>query len=541
MKKYLFSLLFILFLVFISNTSFASTYDVIVPYGEDGKISIDLDIDEETYPYICIIPALLDLGGGHYNGEVHFFVSSTPIIVTQTRFWENNKISLEGTHLYDRSLTSQLSDYYYYKISSNNVQTFFKNGSYFSFDNFTLHSKNQIETISYYYKYSQLGYTQPVSDFSHTYFGTFDLKNSDGNTIFYPQTVYPKVKMPYFDNKSEILSGSFENMFIKLGDYNYEKNLYLHCLEVSNIVSIDDNTQIYYYNEKVINLNTSSIYYRNNSENLFEDDTGSSMSVITEQYYSVPKHCFEFKADKQYYFYLSDFSNKIDGTYGLIDYTKISGFDGFSFTTNSDISIDQTNQDINKNQNDKIDEQTGAINNQTNAIKDQTQAIEEQHETNKGIWGTIKEILSYINPFSENFFVYKLVELLVDGLKALFSFLFIPSNEYFSNWFSDLNDTFKDQFGILYYPVSVVIEFLSSLDESLVDKEPIISTPVFTLSFMNFSATLLPASSYNFNSLLTNDTFVKVHNFYLFFVNVIFTIGLIAFAGKVGTEIFRWY
>lgn len=43
----------------------------------------------------------------------------------------------------------------------------------------------------------------------------------------------------------------------------------------------------------------------------------------------------------------------------------------------------------------------------------------------KGVFNFLSEILSYINPFSENFFVYKLIELLGELLKSLF----IPSEE----------------------------------------------------------------------------------------------------------------
>lgn len=39
------------------------------------------------------------------------------------------------------------------------------------------------------------------------------------------------------------------------------------------------------------------------------------------------------------------------------------------------------------------------------------------------------DIASYLNPFSENFFIYKLIELLGDLLK----WLFIPKDDYFSN------------------------------------------------------------------------------------------------------------
>lgn len=160
--------------------------------------------------------------------------------------------------------------------------------------------------------------------------------------------------------------------------------------------------------------------------------------------------------------------------------------------------------------------------------------LEEQNKTNKGIWETIKDILSYINPFSENFFVYKLVELLVEAIKGLF----IPSDDFFSNFFSDLNDNFADQFGILYYPVSIIIEFLSSLDNVLVASEPIINVPAFNFNFFGANANVWDAFSYNFNDLLANESFKTAHNYYLFFVNVMLTVGLIALAGKICTEIF---
>ena len=53
------------------------------------------------------------------------------------------------------------------------------------------------------------------------------------------------------------------------------------------------------------------------------------------------------------------------------------------------------------------------------ADKDKDFALkEEANQTNKNIFETIKEVLSYINPFSENFFVYKLIELLINAIKS---------------------------------------------------------------------------------------------------------------------------
>lgn len=46
---------------------------------------------------------------------------------------------------------------------------------------------------------------------------------------------------------------------------------------------------------------------------------------------------------------------------------------------------------------------------------------------------------------------------IIDGLKGLF----IPSDEYFSTVFNDLNDFFKDKFGFLYTPVDLLIRFIN--------------------------------------------------------------------------------
>ena len=58
------------------------------------------------------------------------------------------------------------------------------------------------------------------------------------------------------------------------------------------------------------------------------------------------------------------------------------------------------------------------------------------------IFTSLGDILSYINPFSENFFGHKLVEL----FKDLLNFLFVPDEEYFekikNNW--DSHFTFID-------------------------------------------------------------------------------------------------
>lgn len=242
---------------------------------------------------------------------------------------------------------------------------------------------------------------------------------------------------------------------------------------------------------------------------------------------------FNYYKDHEYQF---DFSTS---GYNFISLGSVNCkyvyYDEYSFSQNYVYGTGQViTDDPNKPMEDMKNEIIESNKELQNTISGQTDAIKEGNETNKGIWGSIKEMLSYINPLSENFFVYKLIELLVDAIKSLF----IPSNDFLANWFSELNDTFADQFGILYYPVSVVVSFLSSLNDTLTASEPIINVPAFKFNFFSHDVNIWDSFSYNFNDMLSNDSIKTAHTYYLLFVNVIFTIGLIAYAGKICTEIF---
>lgn len=155
---------------------------------------------------------------------------------------------------------------------------------------------------------------------------------------------------------------------------------------------------------------------------------------------------------------------------------------------------------------------------------------EENNQTNKGIWDTLKEVLSFINPFSENFFVYKLVELLVNAIKALF----IPSDDFFTNWITSMNDWLSDRLGALYYPIDIVVDFLNRVASLNDSGSAIISGNGF--EFMG--AKLIPAFSYDLNSLLTNDVLKNIHDIYLTVVDVILYLCLIILAKNTFVDIF---
>ncbi len=137
-------------------------------------------------------------------------------------------------------------------------------------------------------------------------------------------------------------------------------------------------------------------------------------------------------------------------------------FDSASFS--ADLTSYGSGASIEGDKNDDMQQAvTDAINKNNQAIVDasnkQTEAIEKQHETSKSIWETIKEILSYLNPFSENFFAYKLVELIFDGIKSLL----IPEDGFFGDFFDNLYKWFNEKLGFLFYPFELIIEILERI------------------------------------------------------------------------------
>lgn len=169
----------------------------------------------------------------------------------------------------------------------------------------------------------------------------------------------------------------------------------------------------------------------------------------------------------------------------------------------------------------------------SNRIDDTNKKLDEQNETSKGILGKIKDILSYINPFSENFFAYKLIELLIDGLKSLF----IPSNDFFSNWWNDFKSFMDAKLGFLAKPIDIFITFISSY-LNLSEDNIIINIPDITVP--NFEDNILiHAQTFNWKELLQSKaSFNNLWQLYLDFVDVFLIFNFIGLCEGVYARIF---
>lgn len=248
-------------------------------------------------------------------------------------------------------------------------------------------------------------------------------------------------------------------------------------------------------------LNNTSKYY------CVLDDTGEGY------YYKIPWSYFEDKLVKgtQYIYHLE---YEYDGKkYGKDVYATYGGLSEGDIIQNSIHEQTKVMEEYYKRQEEILKKQQEAMNQQQETSK-------EQLETSKGIWGTLKEVLSYINPFSENFFVYKLVDLLVNAIKSLF----IPGDDFFSNYFNELMNWFSDRLGFLAYPLELILNILNRI-VNINFTEPIIQIPDFVEPSTNEK--IISAQTYNLNSLLDNSIFKTCHDIYFVLVDAVIVFGLV--------------
>lgn len=216
----------------------------------------------------------------------------------------------------------------------------------------------------------------------------------------------------------------------------------------------------------------------------------------------------------------------------VVEYTLLYWVEGAEMSETSIISV-VYGGDVTSQTDSILNSGFNKLDNKLNDISETLKAsAKKQEETDKGILASIKEVISYLNPFSENFFVYKLIDLLIDALISLF----VPSSEFFASWIADLNLYFADRFGMLYYPFELSINILNRVNNisSQINGNFVISFPDLQL----MGVTLIPAFSYDFNILLQNETFAYIYDIYLIFIDVILICCLLVLCKNTFVEVF---
>lgn len=120
--------------------------------------------------------------------------------------------------------------------------------------------------------------------------------------------------------------------------------------------------------------------------------------------------------------------------------------------------------------------------------------------------------------------------LLIDAIKSLF----IPSDDFFSNYFTNLKDWFSDRLGFLFYPFELVIDILNKI-ANINFSDPVINIPDINEPFTGNK--LISATTFDFNSLLSNSILKNIHDIYLIGVDAVIVIALVNLAKRKWEEV----
>lgn len=324
-----------------------------------------------------------------------------------------------------------------------------------------------------------------------SYYSNVDIKSDDGSLTYYSRTGdFLKEEYPSFVTTKEILeSGNFDKLEINPNNYDVYNTFYFTIYEGIEL----DGQVINYYPKMDFKMNNFSDYYQSNTSDSY------APFLIPKVNLQIP-----FETGRHYMFVLR---SSMEGN------AKI--YDRITFTV-GERKTEEVIKDKQDETNSKLDEQN--------------KKLDEQNETSKNIWESIKEVLSYINPFSENFFVYKLISLLIDAIKSLF----IPSDDFFSNYFTNLKDWFSDRLGFLFYPFELVIDILNKI-ANINFSDPVIHIPDINEPFTNKK--LISSTTFDFNSLLSNSILKNIHDIYLIGVDVVIIIALVNLAKRKWEEV----
>lgn len=166
-------------------------------------------------------------------------------------------------------------------------------------------------------------------------------------------------------------------------------------------------------------------------------------------------------------------------------------------------SIEQSNEKL-----DQTNEELGSVNDN----------LEKAEETRKGIWETIKDLP---NAF-------------LNMLKSLF----IPDDNYFSDWFNELKEFFELKLGFLATPFTIVIDFVNKYLELDSSDDIIINIPNITVP--NFEEhIIIEATTFNWSDLLkSKEALNTLWQLYLAFVDVFLILNFIGLCETKYNRIF---
>ena len=353
-------------------------------------------------------------------------------------------------------------------------------------------SKNTIDSNSVIQEnFNNIALVPVFSDNNILY---YNVSGHENNEVFFSNTIKPEI----LDTDDNLRLLNMTNLLIDTGNINIKEGYFDFLIRSKSLGSSDDFVTVYH-----AKLDKNSTFYK----------TGG----INGDYYEIPVDIFKNLLTKG----------------NLVSYDLMWLEDGKDISETDSRSVifgyesTETNDILNNNFKNLFNLITKQALEEVTLSQKQH---EESQETQKGILATIKEVVSYINPFSENFFVYKLIDLLIEALKNLF----IPGDEFFSNYFNELKEWFSNRFGFLAYPLDLILDILNRI-LNINFTEPAFNIPEIKEPITNTN--LISATNFNFNTLLENETLKTVHDTYLILVDAVIIFALVNLAKSKFEEV----
>lgn len=477
-------------------------------------------------------------------------ISNSNFDVVPLAYYYSLSLPVEANYTYTTSFTISLK--YYYDIKLNSNYTFSKNKDKYKYvvygdhinsyscsinkDNITNYSNYSIEEIdvscSYNFKqnvdseYLTIGLNgQPtwvesgLSSFNGKVTNNLiayisnvkNLKYSDGSNVIIDQN--NKIIDQNNQNTDKILDSNKDTQNVIKDQFNscrdsvnlFDKSkIFSGWIRYSDNAIMSDSSNTYYYTD-YIEVSSNATYTLNLAK-----QTGLSSGGIME--YDISKNWLNigFAENKQ-----------------IITFTTSANTKYIRFTIRLD-SKDKVM--LEKGSSSSSYEQFGQI---------CSNKLDEQTKTSKNIWETIK---SFPNTFSNFFtdlgnkigkFFDNLLTGILDGLKSMF----IPSDDFFSNWWNDFKSFMEAKLGFLSKPIDIFITFISSY-LNLSESNIVINIPNITVP--NFEDhIIIKAQTFNWKQLLeSKPSFKALWDLYLDFIDVYLIFNFIGLCDVVYARIF---
>lgn len=305
--------------------------------------------------------------------------------------------------------------------------------------------------------------------------------------------------------------------------------------DIKNSYFIGSNQTIFYGNETndyVLDTLSNSIYYIGCSDSTYYQE----YSVVTDiKHRGRDKHTysFGFNGGGVKYFYLDNdtFSTEIEETKEFIQKQKeihviiIDTSDGKS----SIIPSDNTTQTYIYNY---VTNETTPEEDEKHTEKDRnpfTSDKDKDDTSNWSIWDFLKGIFEAIGELAKT--IGSLVSDLISGLISLI----VPSGDFFSSLFDDLQDWFSLKLGFIFYPFELIANILGRI-ANIEYANPVLNIPDICEPLTG--EILFHAVTFNFNDLLEeHESFQTMHNIYLTIVDVIIIFSLVNLLRKKFEEV----